>query len=838
MATYYVDFDAGNDASAGTSTGTAWQHCPGDPNATGVAAAATPGAGDTIRFKGGVEYLGWTLLQWSGADGNPLIFDGNSAGDWGDGRAIIDGEGDTLGIAARQKAIQSTSDSYILIDNFEIRNLRYVYEDSYGQQAFPISFTGVGAGIEVRNCYMHDLMKTPTSVMTVTDGTGTATTATTFEDDGEDFTPYEQAEGSQATHKILIGWDPANDALKAWGYVGPTTPDDTFTVYKDINLTVANEGWNGTNPVGNDGDYFYWIYALAGGSYMGNGAESILVSGHGGVHIHDNIVQHAKYGIRAYAEAAPISGVEINNNDISQVSWGVQCSGDNGKTLSVLRIHDNVLYDFGKFVRDIWGWHHDGIYVWGNHAAEDDGVDDVEIYNNLFYGDFRPAKTALIYLVYYISNVKVYNNTFASSSGGGYQLRVAGDSCPSLWIYNNTFAKIVGEESLGVMLIDWENVKFRNNIVWMFSAYGSCLTVDATATTGFESDYNLMDGNHPTGSDIVYAAADYSFAEWVALGVNDQNSVMEDDPEFVNFPLRARFTNAAGTTTRLYLATPADFEVGQHIEHEYDGVDRVVATVEATYITFAPALGAASAVDEVILNWGASDDFVIDVRLADGSPAVNAGTDLSATIGTLDAAGTIRPEGAAWDIGAYEQVLEEEASGGASTPIDLPSMRISAGTKAWARVWVDGEDTGTVGLFLGLSEYDRYPIHRSGFISPMSGQVNGKPGIARKVERQELREIWLGAAAAPNGEVHVADTDSMEAFIADAGNDTWGSWLQIVGSSDTPIEAGRVLFGACRLLVSGVERANTETRVQVGFGATGAAALTAGTYTELVFSVP
>ena len=47
-----------------------------------------------------------------------------------------------------------------------------------------------------------------------------------------------------------------------------------------------------------------------------------------------------------------------------------------------------------------------------------------------------------------------------------------------------------------------------------------------------------------------------------------------------------------------------------------------------------------------------------------------------------------------------------------------------------------------------------------------------------------------------------------------------------------------VQYDIHRIIFSTVERANTETRVQIGFGATGAAALTAGTYTEQLFSVP
>ena len=120
--------------------------------------------------------------------------------------------------------------------------------------------------------------------------------------------------------------------------------------------------------------------------------------------------------------------------------------------------------------------------------------------------------------------------------------------------------------------------------------------------------------------------------------------------------------------------------------------------------------------------------------------------------------------------------------------------------------------------------------------------VNGIDTIEREIEivdtHQHCREIWLGAAAVPAGETHIADVDSMTAFVADAGNDTWGTWLQVLGSTDTPVVTGKAFFDPHRLMISAVESANTETRVQIGCGASGAAAITAGTISEVMFAVP
>ena len=85
---YYVDFELGDDANSGTAPGSAWKHCPGDPNAGGIAASSTLGSGDVVLFRGGVVYRGEIRIKNDGSNGNPITFKGNG---WGATKAIIDG---------------------------------------------------------------------------------------------------------------------------------------------------------------------------------------------------------------------------------------------------------------------------------------------------------------------------------------------------------------------------------------------------------------------------------------------------------------------------------------------------------------------------------------------------------------------------------------------------------------------------------------------------------------------------------------------------------------------------------------------------------------------------
>lgn len=107
-----------------------------------------------------------------------------------------------------------------------------------------------------------------------------------------------------------------------------------------------------------------------------------------------------------------------------------------------------------------------------------------------------------------------------------------------------------------------------------------------------------------------------------------------------------------------------------------------------------------------------------------------------------------------------------------------------------------------------------------------------------EVERHlHSNERWFGLAGTPNGEVHRADPmgTTVTPFQADAGNNTWGNWLQILGSSDTPIDAGKAYYDLHRLMIVAVERANSTHLIQLAYGTSGADALTAGTYTEFVY---
>ena len=147
---YFVDFENGSDAGGGGFPSDPWKHCPGDDGAQASARRAALSPGDTVYFRGGIVYKGQIAVQWRGASGAPVVYDGNSSGKWGWGKAVIDG-GNTWsnGFVSTQRSVGG-----VIIRNFEIRAIRYTGVEWAG-----------GAGIKIDNadhvtiadCFIHDV---------------------------------------------------------------------------------------------------------------------------------------------------------------------------------------------------------------------------------------------------------------------------------------------------------------------------------------------------------------------------------------------------------------------------------------------------------------------------------------------------------------------------------------------------------------------------------------------------------------------------------------------------------------------------------------------------------
>ncbi|HOI54293.1 MAG TPA: PKD domain-containing protein [Phycisphaerae bacterium] len=165
---YFVDYATGNDANAGTSEGTPWQHCPGDPNATGVAASTSLAAGDTVYFRTDTTYVmsaDGITLNASGESGHPIVFDGSTWG--GNDPCILTGNNALVSGIGRGLTDGGNTRSHLVIRGFEFHDIGgYADNDPIWETTDPvtsppggvgISLTGSGEDIVVEDCRFSEI---------------------------------------------------------------------------------------------------------------------------------------------------------------------------------------------------------------------------------------------------------------------------------------------------------------------------------------------------------------------------------------------------------------------------------------------------------------------------------------------------------------------------------------------------------------------------------------------------------------------------------------------------------------------------------------------------------
>lgn len=122
-ATYYADYETGNDSNNGTSQSTPWRDSPGMVGATGIAASTILQPGDTVYFKKGVTWPSAAMpltptLGQSGTSGSPITYMAKS--DWGTGTyAIFDAEGSHSYVI---DMFSGSGRQYLIFDGFWMRN--------------------------------------------------------------------------------------------------------------------------------------------------------------------------------------------------------------------------------------------------------------------------------------------------------------------------------------------------------------------------------------------------------------------------------------------------------------------------------------------------------------------------------------------------------------------------------------------------------------------------------------------------------------------------------------------------------------------------------------------
>ena len=688
-ATYYVDYAGGSDLNSGTSPATAWKHVPGDPLASGIPANTTLLPGDTVVFKGGVVYNGTVVIPWSGLLGRPITYDGNSAGTFGTGEAIIDGQGRARGPLGYQygflggerwNGFEDVGVSYVVIDHFEIRDLRYIWNDTGGgwnNGPQGVAIGGFGSNDTVENCWIHEVQPIALAVNNNSEVMGSLNAWTsvhvtneTFSDANVSLAEYAGTPGSLARFKVYVGWG-ADDYTIASAYLGPYDPENgTLRVYQDLNLTMP--GWNTaySNPVGQATAYGYSIFNMTNGPMYGKQSADIAVSTHAHISLLNNTVSDAGTGIDLSQDNDSV----LEGNDISSVSWGI--AGGSGEIPAAQLVNATIafnrIHDFYPYVRNgYWsGWHGDGIYLFAGSNSYAT-IRNLLIEGNDYYG-YIPESTALVYCedADYV-NVTIFDNVFASS--GAWMIRISADPGSILngvRVFNNDFVIAPLDQSPAILFQGGvTNISLRNNIVWIPSGWGAVFSFDPVGLAPLGSDHNLLGSDYAYAGDIGYNGTEYTLAQWVGSDYSfphDRASLIDENPQFVNFPDFERYVSG-GTTSNLSLEVEdppvnphvnATLRVGDHVEYDYDKVVRTVTAVGSgspqPWVRFSPALSALPTLGDYLTDWGNATNFTLNLHIRASSPVIGEGVNLAGLVPSVDADGNARPASGPWAIGAYE----------------------------------------------------------------------------------------------------------------------------------------------------------------------------------------
>lgn len=411
--TYYIDYVSGSDSNNGTSMGAAWQHVPGDPRAMGNVASAVLSGGDTVIFKGGVTYITPTTgncridLNWSGtSDSSRIIYDGNSAGIFGSGKAILTSNNDTGACTAWRAFYASNAKSNITIQNFEFYDIGgYAATPpptgcsitSGGKNGSGISFTAGGSNITVKDNYFHEIgewhnQDPLTSGSIEGGGLGFKNMGGNVVAENNEFTKVSVAMGIYATgNNSINGITIRNNNIHnyiRWGI--DIAPQGNNATFQNINIhnnkihdyTEFDQGnwggcgeWPHTDGIFVRSDYsgITWnninIYnnEFYDTGTVGGGTASIYITEGPSVNVYNNTFAGVLHG-----------RVILVNNTVS-------ASGT-----PTLRFYNNTFYGKTNFL----GF--DGAYL-----AQ--GI--VSVKNNIFYSTATDAsQTAPIYISYSISN--------------------------------------------------------------------------------------------------------------------------------------------------------------------------------------------------------------------------------------------------------------------------------------------------------------------------------------------------------------------------------------------------------------------------------------------------
>src|SRR5260370_39746395 len=191
------------------------------------------------------------------------------------------------------------------------------------------------------------------------------------------------------------------------------------------------------------------------------------------------------------------SNFTVSNSEIYNVDHGVVDALTGAGTITNINIYGNHIHDYAAWDTSSNSYHHDGIHIWANSAAQESGV---SIYNNLFDAGVAANVTA---------HVSIY--TVSGSPAGTHTSNIS--------IFNNAFPPPVTARNYRAIWLDGGAGNPSNNAVYNNFINTGLNSYDAVRANGqacvrFENNLIMSSGNGSSnivlGSNTRFGTADYN----------------------------------------------------------------------------------------------------------------------------------------------------------------------------------------------------------------------------------------------------------------------------------------------------------------------------------------
>lgn len=329
------------------------------------------------------------------------------------------------------------------------------------------------------------------------------------------------------------------------------------------------------------------------------------------IKIHDNIIKNSRAGIWTNFEGIVVSNLEYYNNKLSDHAWQMVIgAGVNNSVAIGIDIHDNEMTDWNLWQYPTSAYHTDGLIIYSNAAI-----------NSSYSGKF-------------------YNNYVHGSLGAGSPSGYLGTGCggQNFLIYNNLF-KCENPDRGGSCMVVYNagqcvgtqpvNTSFYNN-----TSIGAGFT--KTTWEGLALKV-ARPGVYMTVKNNIFV--DYF---WPLYDINEDWSGFTGNGS-TDYNIYYAYTHIIGNER--YPSTPYYLDLNSFREPPY--------YQETHSLSFNPLFVSSS-----------------DFHLQSGSPTRDIGFSLTAYFQT-DKEGVSRPQGSAWDIGAYEYIASAPSQD--TTPPSAPT---------------------------------------------------------------------------------------------------------------------------------------------------------------------